>query len=324
MGKKLLQIFSHPLFALAIFAVMGVLVEIKIVPYIIGGFISIGIIATVLLFSDEQHIKELSLCKKVMIFALTIGLWVAFGYWALGKYHQQENQSQKQTIEKPAVQTEQPQQPTAKENAEELAKKLPPQSIKPPLAKKKEYKQKEPTFKEPLIAKLPPTQPEPQPPKESPPDVGLRFVYPKSPALVIVNLSDSVAREIKWIVAIWNMDLPDRNEPLPIPIQPFDWIKGHRESGPQRLFDDKWIPLLLKPGNRLIGSAVVECPACARGRTYIVYIVWGEGGWFSELENEKSGDLIIPKKLLRDGREAYFKELEATIPMNKRIPIQER
>src|SRR5271169_4391850 len=105
------------------------------------------------------------------------------------------------------------------------------------------------------------------------------------------------------------MDLPDRNDPLPVPVQTFDWIKGHDKGGPQSLFSGPLVSPLLEHGNRLFGSATVDCPACTRGRTYIVYIVWGEGGWFSEVENEKSGHLIIPKDFLRDTREAYFKEL---------------
>ena len=56
------------------------------------------------------------------------------------------------------------------------------------------------------------------------PDVALRFVYPKSPALVLVNQSAVIARDIKWTVVLWNMDLPDRNDPLPIPVSTFDWI----------------------------------------------------------------------------------------------------
>jgi hypothetical protein len=68
-------------------------------------------------------------------------------------------------------------------------------------------------------------------------DVSLRFVYPKSPALILVNNSDVIAKNIKWSVALWNMDLPDRNDPLPIPVSTFDWIKPHDEGGPQNLFN---------------------------------------------------------------------------------------
>jgi hypothetical protein len=164
----------------------------------------------------------------------------------------------------------------------------------------------------------------PKAPAESfPAEVKLRFVYPKSPALVIVNSSDSVARDIKWLVALWNMDLPDRNDPLPIPVSTFDWIKPHEEGGPQALFGSPLVSPFLKSGNRLVGSASVDCPTCTRGRTYFVYIVWGEGGWFAEVESEKTGNVIVPKRFLKEFREAYFAQVEAIVPANLRIPIGE-
>jgi hypothetical protein len=155
------------------------------------------------------------------------------------------------------------------------------------------------------------------------PDVGIRFVYSKSPALVLVNKSDVSARDIKWTVALWNMDLPDRNDPLPIPVSTFDWIRPHEEGGPQNLFDGPLVSPLLKPGNRLFGSAAVSCPECARGRTYIVNIVWGENGWFSEVESEKSGKILIPPNFLKASRIEYFKTLEATVPAQSRMPISD-
>ncbi len=130
-----------------------------------------------------------------------------------------------------------------------------------------------------------------------PPEVGLRFVYPKEPALVIVNQSDAIARNIKWMVELWNMDLPDRNDPLPILTSAFDWIRPHQEGGPQNLFGPPNIASLLKPGNRLFGSASVSCPECSRGRTYIVYIEWGQGGWVSEVEDIQTGAPILPEKI---------------------------
>lgn len=156
------------------------------------------------------------------------------------------------------------------------------------------------------------------------PIVALRFVYPKNPALMIVNTSDWMARDIKWVVALWNMDLPERNDPLPIPVSTFDWIKPRDEGGPQNLFGSPLVSPLLKPGNRLIGSATVDCPECVNGKTYFVYIVWGSGGWYSEIEDEKSGKLIIPINFLKETREQYFKEIEALVPEKSRIPIGER
>jgi hypothetical protein len=156
-----------------------------------------------------------------------------------------------------------------------------------------------------------------------PPDVALRFIYPKSPALVIENRSAVIARDIKWTLVLWNMDLPERNDPLPIPVQKFDWLRPNDEGGPQNLFSTPAVASLLKTGNRLFGSASVNCPECARGRTYIVQIIWGERGWFSELENEKSGRTVVPSSGSEVGRADYFKRLEEEIPLRARIPIRD-
>jgi len=153
------------------------------------------------------------------------------------------------------------------------------------------------------------------------PDVALRFVNAKDPFLVVTNLSDAEARNMKWAVELWNMDLPDRNDPLPIPISTFDWLKAHSEGGPQNLFDAPPVTSLLRPGNRLFGSAVVDCPECSVGRTYVVYIKWGEGGWFSEVASLPSAKLVIPKNFMRETREAYFRQLEAMVPLDRRAEI---
>jgi hypothetical protein len=160
-------------------------------------------------------------------------------------------------------------------------------------------------------------------PLESP-DVTLRFVYPTAPALILTNQSAIIAKNIKWTVVLWNMDLPDRNDPLPIPVGTFDWIKPHDEGGPLALFNSPPVSSLLKQGNRLFGCASVDCPNCDRGRTYIVYITWGEGGWFSELKNEKSGRIIVPPDFSKASRIEYFKALEAAVPRKMRVPIGDK
>lgn len=158
----------------------------------------------------------------------------------------------------------------------------------------------------------------------TPPDVALSFVYPNSPALMIVNQSGVVARDMKWAVELWNVDLPDRNDPLPIPWSSFDWLKGHSSGGPMNLFNSPSVSPLLKQGNHLLGSASVNCPTCDRGRTYIVSIEWGVGGWIAELENETSGTPVLPGNFSADSRKQYFETIEQLIPINKRIPIGSR
>jgi hypothetical protein len=151
------------------------------------------------------------------------------------------------------------------------------------------------------------------------PDVFLRFVDPTTPALVIVNPSDVVARDMKYAVELWNMDAPDRDDPLPIPTSTFDWLKQHSEGGPQNLFNLSLASSLLKNGDHLFGSATVNCPTCIRGRTYIVYIEWGKGGWVAETGD--NGQLIVPINFKRETRMRYFQQLPQMIPTDKRIPI---
>lgn len=241
-----------------------------------------------------------SIITFIIIFLFIITIIVTAEWFAICKNKEHINKMLPQLTKKTEV--SQTTQATPKEKAEKPVKKRPPRAIKP--TPKKEISQLEPT-------------------KESPADVALRFVYPKEPALVITNLSDSVARDIKWTVILWNMDLPDRNDPLPIPVENFDWLRGHKESAPLGLFNRPLVAPLLKSGNRLFGCASIDCPGCSRGRTYIVYIVWGQSGWFSKIENEKSGQVFIPKSFLKDSRERYFGDLEAASPEKSRLPIGE-
>jgi len=151
------------------------------------------------------------------------------------------------------------------------------------------------------------------------PDIFLKLVYPESPSLVIVNPSDAVAREMKYSVELWNSSQPDDNNPLPIPVGSFDWLKGHSEGGPQILFTAS-ISSPLKPGDKLYGSAAINCPTCIRGRSYFVYIEWGKGGWTAETSDPK-GMLVAPAKNTREGRIAFFREFEQTVAGDLRIPI---
>ena len=164
-----------------------------------------------------------------------------------------------------------------------------------------------------------------KPSTPSRPEVTLRFVYPKAPAIELINQSDVVAREIKWSVALWNLDtLSERTDPLPIPIKTFDWIRPNQRSGPLGVFTAQTVKPLLTPGNRLVGSVSVSCPDCVRGWTYMVYIKWGDGGWYSEVKDEVSGDLLVPKKFTAEVVLAFFEDCINNVPEKNRILITER
>jgi hypothetical protein len=153
------------------------------------------------------------------------------------------------------------------------------------------------------------------------PDVTLRFVNPTEPVLQLVNQSGVTARDIKYMVVLWNLDLPNRTDPLPIPVAGFDWIGPHSTGGPQGLFDLPTVSSLLKSGNRLIGSAGISCPDCARGYTFIVFIIWGKGGWFTEVRDRTDGHALVPRYFSKPEILKYAATLQSIVPQNERDQI---
>jgi hypothetical protein len=157
------------------------------------------------------------------------------------------------------------------------------------------------------------------------PDVTLRFIYPEYPAPEFLNLSPTTARQVRYQVTLFNLDiLSEHTDPLPIPTQAIDWIGPNSKIGPEDLFSTPLVKPLLQSGNRLIGSVGVSCPDCARGHTFIVYIEWGKGGWFTELSDISDGSVLIPHRFTRVEILGYSNSLLARIPQNARTPIIKR
>jgi hypothetical protein len=149
------------------------------------------------------------------------------------------------------------------------------------------------------------------------PDVTLRLAYPESPAVMLINLSDVVAREVKYWAAIWNLETKNT---LPIPVATFDYIRAHEGGGPLAFFGLPNVQSLLNIGNRLAGFVGVTCPNCVTTHYYWVYVIWEEGGWFSELPNGKSPNLASLSKaipVIAEDADRFFRD----IPPETRIPI---
>ena len=69
---------------------------------------------------------------------------------------------------------------------------------------------------------------------------------------------------------------------------------------------------------------MISCPNCITGRTYIVSIVVGEGGWYSEINPGpgKQGKLLVPLNIESEAsRIGFLFGLEASVPASNRIPI---
>jgi len=58
-------------------------------------------------------------------------------------------------------------------------------------------------------------------------------------------------------------------------------------------------------------------------KTYVIYIIWEEGGWYSEV-NPKSGKsgILVPIKVSKEAIDLYFRSLENLAPPESRIPIE--
>jgi hypothetical protein len=115
------------------------------------------------------------------------------------------------------------------------------------------------------------------------PDVGLRFVYPHTMCVLIVNKSTITVRDARYSVILWNLDR-EGNNPLPIPTRLLsgDFIRPNEATGPEQLVALPGVAPLVKAGDRLFGFASVSCPDCAKTRNYWIYVK-GESGWFAEI-----------------------------------------
>ena len=82
------------------------------------------------------------------------------------------------------------------------------------------------------------------------------------------------------------------------------------------------VSALIKKGDRLIGTASIDCATCecTQERSYIFSFRYGEGGWFAEVGSDYGG-LLVPKNFTKVTREKYFKELESLIPKASRTKI---
>jgi hypothetical protein len=115
------------------------------------------------------------------------------------------------------------------------------------------------------------------------PDLSIRLVYPNAFALIIHNDSTVLAREAKYWFGIWNLDHLDVHKNciiLPIPSAEADWIKPGETAGPVAVLSLPTVAPLIKPKDRLFGFIGLNCPECVSVRTYFVYAVSGEGGWY--------------------------------------------
>ena len=149
------------------------------------------------------------------------------------------------------------------------------------------------------------------------PDVTLGLVNPERPAVMLINNSDVVARDIKYWAAIWNLET---RKVLQIPVASFDYIRAHEGGGPEAFFGLPSVEATINAGNRLAGVIDVTCPNCVASHLYWVYVVWGQGGWFSKIPDGQGPSLAQLHKAIpgiAENPDQFFRD----IPASDRVPI---
>jgi len=151
------------------------------------------------------------------------------------------------------------------------------------------------------------------------PDISLRIVGPKSIAIVVINESDVLIRDARYSLSVWNLD-SDRAASLPILDRTADWMRPDDYILPEEFASSPQIAPLIKYGDRLLGIADVSCPDCIRTKSYWVYAIHGQGGWFAESPVGKYPNPSMVARLIPQIRENP-KNFLRDIPQSARVPI---
>jgi len=151
------------------------------------------------------------------------------------------------------------------------------------------------------------------------PDISLRIVNPQAMSIVVVNDSKAIIRDARYSFIVWNLEA-DKADSFPIIDRTADWIRPTEFIYPESFLSPAQISSFVKNGDRLIGIADAGCPDCLRTKSYWVYLIHGQGGWFAESPENKYPNIRQVSKLIpqiRKNPESFFRD----IPQDARIPI---
>jgi hypothetical protein len=160
------------------------------------------------------------------------------------------------------------------------------------------------------------------------PDISARLISKKELTVALINVSPPgiVVRDPKLTLVIWDLDLPDHDEPLPegrVITKTFDgkWIRQEEIFIVIRFTRVPEVAALIKPGHRLFGWMTVTCPDCIRTKAYWIYTIHGEGGWYTEIQRGypqlDKVKALLPQ--IRDDPETFF----SANPKESRIVIED-
>lgn len=131
-------------------------------------------------------------------------------------------------------------------------------------------------------------RPMPHPPPKS--DLTLKFVIKKNLSFMILNGDTPQAMNPRYSILMTNLDnprnkTPDLNGIISLPNTTGvmnDYVRPNTALGPVSLGNLWQERGLLKPNDRMFGTASIGCPSCPNIHYYYVYAVHGQDGWYCE------------------------------------------
>jgi hypothetical protein len=153
------------------------------------------------------------------------------------------------------------------------------------------------------------------------PELTLCFIGYDRPTLVVLNVSDQVAENIVWQTVLFDLDSPTPDNTLQIPGQKLEYLKPATKLSNGAVMEDLFSftvgPQVVKSGDRIVGSAAASCPKCLHEKTFLLSIILGSGGWYSQSAEDTSGGLILPP----DGKAMTMYKMLQSLPTVSRIEI---
>jgi hypothetical protein len=157
------------------------------------------------------------------------------------------------------------------------------------------------------------------------PDVGLIFHRPSQLQFSVTNLSKAIVREPKYQFLIYDMDLPDDEQPylnLLIPVKILDFIRPNNALGPFGVVSLSKRGSQVKVGHHLFGYAQIQCPECEYFRRYWVYSEYGKTGWYAEIPQEEHPYILKKLAKVIHGDNDYQKLISDIVPKEARVTLK--
>lgn len=155
-------------------------------------------------------------------------------------------------------------------------------------------------------------------------DIRLEFTQPSDPQISVRNIGTAVVRGPRYNLTLASLDNAKWDDKGILPVlrtnqQSFsqnDWLRPGQGFGGYALFDSANRP---PEGSRLLGWVSCTCPECITERAYLVFVVFGESGWYYEVPRGRSINRQWFNSLFGKSEEKQQQLLDAGIPQNERI-----